>query len=188
MFFFPLAYCMIASQVCQKMLGNVSQYKDFVQCQNRNLQTWHTSSHIEEGIPLHQQCEVRFLVFYSDDIKRCVSGNTKKYVLDWHVVPSIWLVKIGINLLNQKILALEDVGFQLLQTEASSPCRRLSTTAMLSIPCTDFHVPLTANAHPTSRFGKSVRRNLAAPTIHHRNKWESAGPGGCTFLNMYEYT
>jgi hypothetical protein len=39
----------------------------------------------------------------------------------------------------------------------------------------DFHVPLNPDAHPTSRFGKSVRRNLAPPTVDHKNKWESAG-------------
>ena len=46
-FFFPLAYCMIATQLCQKMLGNASQYMDFVQCQSQNWQTWHTSSHVQ---------------------------------------------------------------------------------------------------------------------------------------------
>ena len=58
---------------------------------------------------------------------------------------------------------------------ALSPRRRLSTIAMLPIPRADFHVPLNPDAHPTSRFGKSVRRNLAAPTVDHKNKWESAG-------------
>jgi hypothetical protein len=36
-------------------------------------------------------------------------------------------------------------------------------------------VPLNPNAHPTSRFGKSVRCNLVPPTVDHKNKWESAG-------------
>jgi hypothetical protein len=51
----------------------------------------------------------------------------------------------------------------------------LSTIAMLPIPRTGFHVPLNSDAHPTSRFGKSVRRNLAPPTVDHKNKWESVG-------------
>jgi hypothetical protein len=113
--------------------------------------------------------------FCPDDIKRCVNGNKKKYVLDWPVVPNIWPMKIGINISRQKVLALEDVGFQLKQREALSPRRRLSTTAMLPIPRTDFHVPLNADAHPTSKFGKFVRCNLSAPTIDHKNKWESVG-------------
>jgi hypothetical protein len=91
--------------------------------------------------------------FCLDDIKRCVSGNKKKYVLDWPVVPIIWPVKIGTNLSRQEVLALEDVGFQLQQREALSFRRRLSTNAMLPIPRTDFYVPLTPDAHPTSRFG-----------------------------------
>ena len=62
--------------------------------------------------------------FCPDDIKRSVSGNKKKDVLDWPVVPSIWPVKIGTNLLRQEVLALEDVGFQLQHREALAPrCR-----------------------------------------------------------------
>jgi hypothetical protein len=45
---------------------------------------------------------------------------------------------------------------------------------MFPIPRIDFYVPLNPDAHPTSRFGKSVRRNLAPSTVDHKNKWESA--------------
>jgi hypothetical protein len=113
--------------------------------------------------------------FCPDDIKRCVSWNKKKYVLNWPVVSNIWPVKIGTNLSRQEVLTLVDVGFQLQQREVLSPSCRLSTIAILPILRTDFHVPLNPNAHPTSRFGKSVRLNLAPPTVDHKNKWESAG-------------
>ena len=36
--------------------------------------------------------------FCPNDIKHCVNDNKKKYVLDWHVVTNMWLVKIGTNL------------------------------------------------------------------------------------------
>jgi hypothetical protein len=49
--------------------------------------------------------------FYPDDIKGCVSGSKKKYVLDWPIVPNTWSVKIGTNLSREEVLALEDVGF-----------------------------------------------------------------------------
>ena len=49
--------------------------------------------------------------FCPDDIKRYVSGNKKKYALDWHVVPNIWPMKIGTNLPRHEVLALEDAGF-----------------------------------------------------------------------------
>ena len=39
-----------------------------------------------------------------------MSGSQRKYVLDWPIVPSTWLVKIGINLSWKKMLALEDSG------------------------------------------------------------------------------
>ena len=35
------------------------------------------------------------------------SGNKKKYVLDWPIVPNTWLV-IGTNLPKEKVLVLED--------------------------------------------------------------------------------
>lgn len=43
-----------------------------------------------------------------DDIKRCVSGNNKKYTLDWPILPIRWPVKIGKNLSKEDVLALED--------------------------------------------------------------------------------
>ena len=97
----------------------------------------------------------------------------KQYVLGWPVVPSIWYVKLDINLSRQKLLAFKDVGFQLQQREALSPRHRLFTIVMLPISRKDFYVPLNPNAHPTSRFGKSVRRKLAATIVDHRNKWEN---------------
>jgi hypothetical protein len=84
-------------------------------------------------------------------------------------------MKIGTNFSRQKVLALENVGFQLQQSGALSPSRRLTTITMLPNPRMDFHVPLNPDAHPASRFGKSMRRNLAPPTVDHKNKWESAG-------------
>ena len=46
---------------------------------------------------------------------------------------------------------------------------------MLPIPRMDFHVPLNPDAHLTSKFGKSMRRNLTTPVIDHKNIWESVG-------------
>jgi hypothetical protein len=53
--------------------------------------------------------------FCPDDIKRCMNGSKKKYVLDWPIVPNTWPVKICINLSREEVLALEDAGFQLQQ-------------------------------------------------------------------------
>ena len=71
--------------------------------------------------------------FCPADIKHCVNGN-KKYVLDWHLVPNMRPLKIGINLSREKVLALEDVGFQVQQREVFAPHRRLSTIVSLPIP------------------------------------------------------
>jgi hypothetical protein len=49
--------------------------------------------------------------FCLDDIKRCVSGTKKNYVLDWPTVPNTWPVKMCVNLSREEMLALEDVEF-----------------------------------------------------------------------------
>ena len=51
--------------------------------------------------------------FFHNDIKRCVSGSKKKYVLDWPMVPNMWPLKIRTNLSREEVLALEDAKFQL---------------------------------------------------------------------------
>ena len=112
--------------------------------------------------------------FCPHDIKRCVNGS-KKNVLDWLVVPNTGLVKIGTNLSKHEVLALEDVGFQLREREVISPHRTLSTITTLPIPRMGFRAPLNTNVHPTSRFGKTMHRNLVAPMVEHKNKWESVG-------------
>ena len=96
-------------------------------------------------------------------------------MLEWPVVPNTWPVKIGTNLSRHEVLALEDAGFQLQKREVFFPRRMFFTIATLPIPRTDFHAPPNPDAHPTSRFGKTVRCNPTAPMADHKNKWESAG-------------
>jgi hypothetical protein len=90
-------------------------------------------------------------------------------------VPNTWPVKIYTNLSKEEVLALEDAGFQLQQREALSPRRKLSTIAALLIPCSHFSMPPNPDAHPTFRFGKTVRHNPTTPLANNKNKWESAG-------------
>ena len=102
--------------------------------------------------------------FCPNDIKRCVSGIKKKYVLGWPTVPNTLLVKMGTNL-----------SRELQQKEALSPHCRLSTIPTLPIPRSHFCMPLNPDAHPTFRFRKTIHRNPTTPTANHKNKWESAG-------------
>ena len=82
-------------------------------------------------------------------------------------------MKLGTNISRHEALALEDIGFQLQQREILSPRQRFSTIAMFPIPRMVFHVPLNPDAHPTSKFGKSMCGNLVALRVDHKNKWES---------------
>ena len=46
-----------------------------------------------------------------ENIKQCMSDNKKIYVLNWPIVSSTWLVKIGTNLSREEVLALKDTAF-----------------------------------------------------------------------------
>ena len=70
--------------------------------------------------------------FCTDDIKRCVSGNKKAWILDWPAIPRTWPVKVGTNLSREEVFALEDAGFQLQQRGAMSPQR--SFISLLDMP------------------------------------------------------
>ena len=106
--------------------------------------------------------------FGLDDIKHCVNGSKKKYVLDW-------LVKIGTNLSRHEVLTLEFIGFQLQQRKVLYPRLKLSTIVTLPIAQMALCIPLNSDVHPTFRFGKAVGCNLVALMVDHKNKWESVG-------------
>jgi hypothetical protein len=78
-------------------------------------------------------------------------------------------VRIGANLSRREVMVFEDVGFQLQQREVFSPCRIFSMIATLRIIWTNF-----PSVHPTYRFGKIARRNLATPMANHKKIWENA--------------
>ena len=89
--FFSMAYCKIVAHLCQKMLGDASQYKNFVQCQSWNgKQSTPISMHQGLKKEYRYTNNVRYKFwFYHDDIRHCVSDKKKKYVLEWHVVPNM---------------------------------------------------------------------------------------------------
>jgi hypothetical protein len=49
--------------------------------------------------------------FCNDDIKRCMKGTSQRWIQSRPDVPSIWPMKIGINLSRKEILDLKNVGF-----------------------------------------------------------------------------
>jgi len=87
--------------------------------------------------------------FCVNDINCCMEGS-KKWVIDWANLMTVWLVKVGTNLSQEDVIALEDIGFQLWQWEALSPCHRLGKMSNLPIPQLHFCVSPNPNAHPTT--------------------------------------
>ena len=107
--------------------------------------------------------------FCTDDIKHCVSGNKKAWVLDWPAVPPTWPVKLGTNLTREEVFALEDVGFQLQQWGAMSLRRMFISSLDMPIPHIEFEVPANPDSHKTIGGDSTICRNGNAPIVEHCN-------------------
>ena len=68
---------------------------------------------------------------------------------------------------------MEDIGFQLQQHQAISPCCHLGIMPNLPIVQSYFRVLANLSAHPNIQFSKVVHPNLSMPLHEHMNKWES---------------
>jgi hypothetical protein len=103
-----------------------------------------------------------------------VKGSKRSWVLDWPQVPDVWPILSGTNLTRQETLLLQDAGFTLQERPAMSPRRMFTLSSRFEAPFFDHPGPANPDIYPTTRNSKCIRRNANAPTIEHRNKWESA--------------
>lgn len=113
--------------------------------------------------------------FCPDDIERCVKGTRRKWV-NWYdlsrkegfpPIPTVWPVKLGTNLKDCEILALEEAGFQLPQKKPVSP-RRLFTSDPPPRNLDSVPVPAEADRYPGKRDGKIVKRTATRPNPQQR--------------------
>ena len=111
--------------------------------------------------------------FCSDDIERCVKGSRRKWVVPYSrqqerpTIPDVWPVKLGTNLKQSEILALEAAGFQLPQKVPVSP-RRLFSTEKPPANLDTVPVPADADRYPGKREGKIVKRITGRPNPQQR--------------------
>ena len=102
--------------------------------------------------------------FCSDDIERCIKGSRRKWVIpysDTHErppIPTIWLVKIGTNLICSEIVALENTRFQLPQRERV-PLNQSFNNFALPVDFSSLQVPENPDHFPGTRKSKSVRQS-----------------------------
>ena len=111
--------------------------------------------------------------FCNDDIDRCVKGTKRKWVKSRLEVPEVWPMKMGTNLNQKEILALEKACFQLLRHLEMSP-RRLFGDHNNVVNLSEYIPPAFPDDHPKRRFGKNIRRNPNAPSTRHSNNCGSA--------------
>ena len=127
-----------------------------------------TYSRLWRNVRLNRKEQTQFF-FSSDDIERCVKGSCRKWVIPYSdtlerpLVPTIWPVKIGTNLTRSKIVALENVGFQLPQRERV-PLNRSFNNFVLSMDFSYLQVPENPDHFPKTRKSKSVRQSNAGPS------------------------
>ena len=113
------------------------------------------------------------LFFCNDDIDRCLKGTKRKWVKSRPEVPEVWPVKMGTNLSQKEILALENAGFQLQRRLKMSP-RRLFGDHNNAVNLSEYIPPAFPDDYPKRRFGKNIRRNPNAPSTRHSNNYGSA--------------
>ena len=106
--------------------------------------------------------------FCNDDIERCVKGTKRKWVKSRPEVLEVWPVKVGTNLTQREILALESAGFQLQPRLEIFP-RRLFGDHDNAVNLSEYIPPAFPDDHPKRRFGKNIRRNPNAPSTKHSN-------------------
>ena len=110
-----------------------------------------------------------------DNIKHCVSGNKNEYLMDCPIVLNACLLKIGINISRENVLAVEYAMYELHQRKTFLPCCRLSAIGTFPITSYHFCVPNKPCVHSTSKFLKIRHLNLTSRTTYHINKWENDG-------------
>jgi hypothetical protein len=69
---------------------------------------------------------------------------------------------------------LQDAGFKLQECPSMPPWRIFTLSNLFEAPIFDHLGSPNPDIYPTTRNSKSIRRNANAPTVEHRNKWESA--------------
>jgi hypothetical protein len=69
---------------------------------------------------------------------------------------------------------LQDVDFKLHERLSMSPRHMFTLSNLFETPVFDHPGLANLNIYPTTQNSKSIQRNTNAPTVEHRNKWESA--------------
>ena len=108
--------------------------------------------------------EEKMQFFFCSDIERCVKGSCRKWIIPYFDtqerphVSTIWPVKIGTNLTRNKIVALENAGFQLPQRE-HVPLNRSFNNFALLVEFSSLQVPENPDHFPGTRKSKCVQQS-----------------------------
>ena len=119
------------------------------------------------NVRLNREEQMQFF-FCSNNIERCVKDSRRKWIIPYSdtqerpPVPTVWLVKIGTNLIRSKIVALENAGFQLPQRE-HVPLNRSFNNFAIPMDFSSLQVPENPDHFLGTRKSKCVRRSNTGP-------------------------
>jgi hypothetical protein len=121
--------------------------------------------------------------FCSDDLNRCIGGTSLKFVVAKLVVPTVWPIQEGINLTQNELIILEEVGFYFDHLHKSNSWSLFGSQSSCSsnshvptiVNCPNLVRPFDASCWPTTCGGKKVRWPLVLKmTQQHINNWEAS--------------
>ena len=104
--YIKVVQCKTTTHFNQTMLGTASHYRDYVQCQSWDWETWHTCFNIQrahEKISFSQEWKIWIMVLPWRHQILYVCVAVWKNVLNWPIVPNTWLVKISTNLSKEEV-------------------------------------------------------------------------------------
>lgn len=94
--------------------------------------------------------------------------------MDWPSIPRTWLVKLGIKLLVEEVLALEEGGFKVQQGGALSSQWQFQVFWSMPPPRSQFPIHTKfPDSHHSFQNNYQICRTLDILSIKHRNMWLS---------------
>ncbi len=120
--------------------------------------------------------------FCLDDLSYCISGTLWKFIVVKLVVPIVWPIQKGINLIQNEIIILKEAWFSFDHLHKSNAWSLFSSQSSCSsnshvpivVSCPSFVRIFDASCWPTTCGGKKVRWPLVFKMIQqHINNWEA---------------
>jgi hypothetical protein len=111
--------------------------------------------------------------FWPNDLNHYVNGTTQKYAVARPLVPNVWLIRKGIDLIQKEAITLEETRFSFDRSHVQSLFGSQSSSPSSShVACMSVHNIMwliDVSCWPSTRGGKKVRQLSVFKITHHTN-------------------